>query len=251
MLRQILIVHSSDAVAGELDGVITANVSDASVIIADTVEQAIETIRMFNIHLILFDVEAADDSLVDTYHKVQSAGSGKITPFLLLTEQNQTEEVEDALNAGANGCLKLPCEDSDLSWQIDSLCNPERLRGAKRYSIPRTEVSVAQGEHHLSGRVVNISEGGLLCQLENPANFDWTQPFNLGFTFNNDVVPQELVDISGILVSLNVMRANPDNTPAQINAAFRFVNVCPMAKQELRDIFANYEMEHLSILQAM
>ncbi len=243
MLRQILIVHRSEAVLSALNKAINANLSDAAVFTAESLPAAIETAKMFNIHLILLSPMIAEESLVDIYHQMQPASAEQPIPVLLLTEGGKTEEFDAAFEAGVAGCIELATDANTLCQGIDRICCPKRLREARRYSLPHTQIQLSQAGCKLSGKVINISEGGLLCQLNDPLRFDWALPSDLTLIFNLDGAQTKIPHMQGLPANLNVVRSHPDYSPAVIRVAFRFVERSEESVKQLNDIFISYGLE--------
>ena len=163
--------------------------------------------------------------------------------MLILTEGEGDAPYLEVIDAGAKGSLEIPCAVPEICRTIDKFCSPRQLRGAQRYSIPQTSLRLQQADCDLNGRVVNISEGGLLCQLEAFAGFDWMQSALLDLSFAHLEESVNITGVCGVPVNINVMRSNPDDSPAQIRVAFRFVGVIPEARQQLCELFANIDLE--------
>ncbi len=243
MLRQILIVHPSEPVLRSLQKAINANISDAAVFTADSVQLAVETTKMFHIHLILLSPEFSREALSDLCNQLQPLAAEQSVPILLLTEGGSRQELESACELETVGTIDLACGANTLCQTIDQVCCPKRLRGAKRYSIPRTEITVCQSGCSLPGKVINISEGGLLCQLEAPGGFEWAKPAILNLHFNISGKVLAIQKLRGASVNLNVVRANPDESPAVIRVAFRFIEPAEESLVQLSDIFSLYGAE--------
>lgn len=243
MIRQILIVHNSEAIVRTLQSTIDAEINDAAVFTAETVEEAIESVRMFNIHLILYSPTVSSENIIDVYHKIQPLAADLNVPMLILTAGESSGQYDAAIEAGVSGCLELPCAAPFLCRAIDRICSPQRLRGARRYSIPRTSMQLSQPGCRLAGRVINISEGGLLCQIDEPGGFEWAKPSSLILSFELAGERLQIAEIEAVPVNVNVVRSHADYSPAQVRVAFRFVELPPSSKQQIGEIFAQLDSE--------
>ena len=243
MLRQILIVHSSETVVNTVRRAINANINDALVLTADTVEQAVETVKMFNIHLTLYFPSMSDKRPEDIFHEIQPRANDQTVPMLFLADGESCELYQGAYDSGVSGCLSIPCDPIELCKKIEQICPPQRLRGSRRYSFSGTEVLLSQGGQQMSGRVVNISDGGVLCQLEEPLPFNWNKPLSMALTFNVDEKQTVLSGIEGVTVNLNVMRSNADYSPAQVRVAFRFIELPQGPREQMAELFANHNLQ--------
>ncbi len=243
MVRQILVVHDSEEAISAIQRAINANIVDngVSVLSAQTIDQAVETVKVFNIHLTLYSPSVSEMSPVDIYHKIQPMADVQTVPMVLLTDQ-PSDQYQDALNGGVSSCLEFPGDLASLAKKVEQICFPQLQRSAARYSIPRTEVTLKQANCQLTGRVFNVSEGGLFCQLTDPKGFDWALPSRLTLTFNIDDEQTLITNIEAVPVNLNVGRLNPDFSPAEIRIAFRFVEVPKDSMHHLVEIFSNYNM---------
>ena len=236
MSRKILLVDSSEMMRRILRGMILANVNDAEVIEAEDAWAAKEIAAQNKIHLILYSWEISDRDGLEVVLK-QRRELEDSPPLVLLTSQNQEKHIKDNLGRNTEYVI-VPCSSEELAVRINRLCNPLTLRSNKRYSLHDSTVILQQKTEQITGILINISSGGLLCEFAFNEAYNWAQPLNIQTEIS---LGDRTVTIPGLysrLVRLQVCESNPDFTPKKLRVAFEFIQTPGREnKKMLEDVF--------------
>ncbi len=243
MVRRIVVVNHSAVMRKIVRTKIEANINDALVFEARNGSEVLDLVRSDGAHLVLYGTENPGESASRVMKSVHELSPGKPVPFLLLATGEEEEEVKEAIQAGAAGCLVIPCSAQDLAETIDRVCNPVALRRAKRYSVADTTVQVFQKSARFEAELVNVSLGGCLCQFEVGSGYLWSEPAMLSISFNAGGENVEVEGLHGYPVLLNVIESNPDFTPRRIRIAYSFLNPSDSAQQGLNHVFSLVDAE--------
>ncbi len=243
MVRRILVVNHSAVLRKIVRTKIEANINDALVLEARNGSEVLDLVRKKGAHLVLYGTENPGESASQVMESVRALTPEKPIPFLLLAMGEGEEEVREALAAGADGCLIIPCSAQEIAETINRVCNPVALRRAQRYSIADTFVQVFQKSASYEAELVNISLGGCLCQFEVGAGYLWAEPAMLSFSFDLEGSRVEVEGLHSFPVHLNVIESNPDYTPRRIRIAYSFLNPSESAVQRLNQVFSLANVE--------
>ncbi|MDH5299515.1 MAG: hypothetical protein OEV91_10895, partial [Desulfobulbaceae bacterium] len=176
MSRNILIVDHSGTIRRILRTMILANINDAEVAEAPDTAKAMHRLAEGNTHLVLFSWESADDQWFDFIKKSRTASGSQRLNFILFTSRPDDRHLARVKEAGVAAQLFIPCTPAILTETVNRACNPTLLRESRRYNIPEAEATLNQGAISLDARVINISQGGMLCELPIPEHIDWSVP---------------------------------------------------------------------------
>lgn len=176
-------------------------------------------------HLVFFSWRVAGLEWAEFF---AAAKHGSPAHFVLLTPNDSKSYVREAEKLGVVERLLVPAHHKDVSELVDRLSGPSALRAAKRYNIPGSSVLVGQHDGQFAGSMVNVSLGGVLCELEFSALFNWAAPAVVTLDFGGGG-PDRMLTMPAALVRLHVIESLPDLTPARTRIAYRFM---PMAADQ-------------------
>ena len=122
--------------------------------------------------------------------------------------------------------------------RLSNVFNLLVVRSSHRTASPNAAACLQQAVDSFLGQVNNVSDGRMLCPLNDTANVVWSTLAAL--TLSLKVSGQQIAvpDLSAISAHLNVLKRKPDHSPAQVRVAFRFVDMTAKDRQQRRDIFS-------------
>ncbi|MDA8164426.1 MAG: response regulator [Desulfobacteraceae bacterium] len=243
MARRILIVDRSATMRRIIRGMILANVNDAEVAEAADAADAWQQLADEDFHLMLFSWEPSGAAWLDFLKRLREKEGDRQTAAILLTSSAKRPYVREAVTAGVAEYLVTPFTPAELTGLMNRVCNPVTLRHSRRYSLPDTTALVQQEQKSFQAAVVNISEGGVLCELDYAADYKWTAPAMVSITFRIEGEQITAEDLFALPNRCSIVESNPDFTPRKMKVAYRFFNVPPSAKQVLETVFNMAEIQ--------
>lgn len=238
MIRHILLVESSAVMRRILHGKIMANLNDTCVAEAQDEGEALDYLSGNSCHLVLFSCDGQERGLSRFQAALRERG-GNTPPLLLLTSHPENVPKE----CSASEKLSLPCSAWVLTETINRACNPVSLRRSKRYSFAGAKVRIQQKTFCFEGDLINISHGGLLCELDWSDDFRWGLPLVVETEIPSGGAAQVTGGFYAKCVNLSLIASNPDFSPRKVRAALAFVHVPPPARDQLEAVFAGAEQD--------
>lgn len=248
MPRNIMILDRSASMRRIIRTVLQATVNDAIVSEAQSVEEAIARIEEGQLNLVLFSKESVDREWLDYAQQRLAMPGRQQTHFALLTSSRNDDYIAELKSHGIQEHLLIPCSPNSLGELVTRVCNPFAMRTARRYSAPNTKALVAQGANSFNAEVVNVSEGGLLCEFAVTSQFNWAAPMMLTLEFELEGAPATVPGLYTLLSRLMIVESNPDYSPKRVRLACRFLMVPEESKRLLEQVFAVIE-DHEKLLE--
>jgi len=241
MARNILIVDRSVSMRRIIAAMVQANVNDAVISQASDYDEAARLVKEHGCHVLIATWESSDVRALEFFQ----AGQGKSPaqpgiPMVVLVAQDQADKLKKV--AGVEQVL-MPCTAEALADAINRACNPVKLRQSKRYSLPDTTAILEQGPEQVTAAVVNISSGGLLCELDYPGNFNFAMSVMVSVIFNLQGEELTAPGLFSAFTGMKVVARNPDHSPQRIPLAFYFINVPKVAAGILARVFVHAEQQ--------
>jgi CheY-like chemotaxis protein len=237
MARKILIVDNSATMRRIIGGMILASLSDAEITEARNAYEAWEELRKQEFNLMLFSWEPSGSAWLNFLMRLGQRPVERRPGSIILTSGADQPHVRDALHAGVSGKLVIPCTQIELSDVINRVCNPLTLRQNSRYSLPDTTAFLQQEGRSYQAAVINVSKGGLLCELEYIKDYKWAAPVTITVTFRMDGKQFTAKGLFSTICRLMVTETNADHAPKMIKAAYRFSKVPPAVQDVFDDVF--------------
>jgi len=173
----------------------------------------------------------------ELFWKIREISERQNIPFVLLTCKQEDEQHAVIKDSGIKYCLPTPFKPQVLVEIINRFCNPISLRTAPRYSIPGTEVEIDQSQKQYLANMVNISEGGMLCEMDFAEAYKIHLPVVITITFPPDFENLVVRGLYATLVNLNVLAHGVDHIPEKVRIAYKFILVPSDAQQTLKKAF--------------
>ncbi len=243
MARNIIIMDSSASMRRIIRTMIQATVNDAVVSEAQDAEEAQGLIEDAHYHLVIFSRGSSDKKWLEFAQKRIALSEGQRTNFILFTSSKKQDYLEELKRYGIQEHIIIPCSPNDLGELITTTCTHFAMRATRRYSVPDSIASLAQGSNNFPAEVVNFSEGGVLCELDAPAQLHWCMPAMISMEFNLDGATLKVAGLYSVARRLMVVESNPDYSPRRIRLACRFITVPEESKKQLAQVFSMIEKQ--------
>jgi CheY-like chemotaxis protein len=232
---RILVIHDSQTIQRILQGYFITEFSEAAVQTA-TSGAALERLtgQTFDLVLCGNEMEALDACALK---RVLAGTRNQATPLLVLVFNPSPSKLRRFSEHGLEHILQPPFSPAELVRVVQSLYNPRAYRTQDRFSIPGNTALLWLAEHDISGVVVNISAGGMLCDHPLPDSGG-----DLGALFRDPLVSLNFPPVMGaaqvVGIRAQVMRLQ---VTAWINAiqarhvrtAWRFLDMPEPAREGL------------------
>ena len=241
MARNIIIMDSSASMRRIIRTMIQATVNDAVISEVHDAEEAQEFIEDGHYHLVIFSKESSDKKWLEFAGKRLSLAEGQRTNFILFTSSKKQDYFEEIKRYGIQEHIIIPCLPDALGEMIKRICTHFAMRTTRRYSIHDAGASLEQGGNSFPVEVVNFSEGGLLCELDTPAQLNWFMPAMINLEFNLEDATLKIAGLFSVARRLMVVEANTDYSPRRIRLAYRFISVPEESKKQLAQVFGMIE----------
>lgn len=238
MSRKILIVDHSATIRRILRTMTLANINDAEVIEAENTTDATAILHNHTVNLILFSGESNSERWLDFIDATKSEAANERLNFVLFTSRPCEKSFAKARAAGVTAQLVTPCTAATFTETINRACNPTLLRESRRYNIPGSTATLTQGAISLATKVINISQGGILCELPLPEAMNWAAPVTATVNFPDSNGGARVVDnLFAVISSYFVQTRNPDHSPKLVRIALRFLQIPEDAAATLEKVF--------------
>lgn len=244
MPRKILLVDQSASIRRILRAMIHANFNDAEISEAEDSNTAMDILLAGKQHVVLFSWESSNEQWFDFIGKLQADPDNRRLNFIVFTSRPDEEHFRVAREAGVSHRLTTPCSPETLTEVVNQACNPALLRNSRRYSIPGSTALLTQGAATLNTTIINISTGGMLCEMPLTEQLNWTLPLLATVNFpagNGNDTPRSAANLFAVISSIFVQKRHSDNTPEIIRVAIRFLSLPTEATETLSLVFDHAE----------
>ena len=243
MARNIIIMDSSASMRRIIRTMIQATVNDAVVSEAQDAEEAQGLIEDAHYHLVIFSRESSDKKWLEFAQKRLALPEAQKTNFILFTSSKKQDYFEEIKRYGIQEHIIIPCAPNALGELIIRTCTHFSMRATRRYSAHDTCAILDQGSNSFPAEVINFSEGGVLCELDAPAQLHWFMPAMIRMEFNLDGVTLKVAGLYSVARRLSVVDSNSDYSPKRIRLACRFISVSEESKNQLAQVFGMIEKQ--------
>ncbi|MCK5227742.1 MAG: PilZ domain-containing protein [Desulfobulbaceae bacterium] len=227
MARNVLIFDESFMQRRIIQSMILANLDDINVFQAKDAEDFEEQLERETLQLVFFNWYVAKMDWNAFFEGKKNKSAGRTIPFVLLAANDEKKLILEAQGAGVKDFLDIPCSPESFADTINLLCNPVNMRKTKRYSLPATTAVFQQDSEKFDAAIINISQGGILCEMEYSEKFNLNKTVMIAVTVS---IGEKEVVLNGLIAtftSITVIEKNPDFTQKKIRIAFRFLIVPP------------------------
>ena len=233
--RQILLVHPSRAFRGLIKKFLFAEFNDLKITESDTTEEALHLADQQAFNALLAGGDANPEVVLDFMTNLKKCHLNERTPFIVLCELECSNMQQEQLSECFEHVVHIRIRPSDLIRKIDEVCNPRQMRRDERYYLPNSTLSVTGGGLQVEAKLINISRGGVLVELNTNAP---------ELLMKSDIIlnlkaatPSRTFDIKNLkskLLRLNVASWHADNTPVSMRVTFLFGDLEPRTQDLLQ-----------------
>jgi len=236
MARRVLLIEQSNVMRKIIAGMIMGHHNDIAVVEADGVKKGLGSLSAKNIHLIIYNW----DTVSTDYQFFYDASQKQNIPLLIIGPiDNFTNKMQQLTDKGIAGENLVVFQEDAIGAAITRLCNPLKMRRAKRYNIPGTILRLIQGKIAFFGSAINISTGGILCDIEHSEDFQWATNSAIEIEFDGGNIP--INGITGCIKRLSVLEENPDHSPVLLRLAIAFTSISDKALAQLAEVLSKVE----------
>lgn len=243
MARNIIIMDSSASMRRIIRTMIQATVNDAVVSEAHDVEEAQGLIEDAHYHLVIFSRESSNKKWLEFAQERLALPEAQKTNFILFTSNKKQDYFEEIKRYGIREHIIIPCVPDALGELIARTCTHFAMRATRRYSIHDASASLEQGTNSFPAEVINFSEGGMLCELDAPAQLNCFMPTMISMEFNLDGATLKVAGLYSVARRLMVVELNPDYSPRRIRLSCSFICVPEESKKQLAQVFKVIERQ--------
>jgi DNA-binding NarL/FixJ family response regulator len=244
MARHFLLVEKSETMRKIFHSKILANIDDAVISDVSGNGDVFHHIEQNPCHLVLCSWDVTDPEGFNLVHELKRHAKGKSIPCIMLLLGDDDKYEEQVVAAGIKDYLKMPCPPKLLSDTINRVCNPVNLRASKRYSLADTIALLEQRTADTKGEVLNVSTGGLLCDLDYDENFNFAEPMMMSVVIRTEGAEETVEGLYSIMTNLKVLARNADYTPRKIRIGVTFVNTPKETKSRLEALLEKTEQSN-------
>lgn len=249
MSRKIIMIDRSPTLRKIIAAKIRAAIGDAVVLEADCPEKALHLLKDNRCNLMIYLWDGMETQGFLLFETLQKLPVDQQVPFLLLTTSDHPDALQHIQQAGIHDYLILPCPPRFFAETLHRVCNPFALRRDWRYSVQDSLFLLEQRGNALQGNVINVSFGGMLCEMPFSEQFNWALPATASINFSLEGKNLVAPHLYSIVVHLAVIHRHADFSPRKLRIAFRFLQVPQESRRVMDDVFSRTEeLEQTSII---
>lgn len=172
MSRDLLIIHYSQATTQILKKFVYSEIADFEISETHTAEDAIMAVKNKKYAAIICGNELPDLTGVEIHNLCRRNSENHDTPFILITSSPTKQNYEIFQQNDIRHVLAMPFKPIELANELDKACNPRKHRVDERVPMSDAKATITFSDGTISAYVVNISIGGILCDVKFDKNFD-------------------------------------------------------------------------------
>jgi CheY-like chemotaxis protein len=148
------------------------------------------------------------------------------TPLIVVTSTKTMARLRQLAERGVRHILVVPFTAVELRQAVEQAIDWRAQRASERYSFLDSQAVISSGQERLAARVINLSLGGVLCQVEVAGQrLDFLQPVRLDLTFPPEYGAVQAQGIKAALVRLTVAGWSEAGQAQVVRAAWRFLEI--------------------------
>lgn len=164
--RKVLVIHHSPTIQKVIKRYLLSELTDIDLTEAQRAEDGNELIHEKAFDVIICGKEIKEIDGLELFERARASSVNGKAPFVLITSDSRLESLERIRANGVKHVLVIPFSARALGEKVQTLCNPRRWRKYDRVCMMGLHASFHVNGGDLLGEVVNVSCGGLLCDLE-------------------------------------------------------------------------------------
>ncbi|MBI5186751.1 MAG: response regulator [Nitrospinae bacterium] len=238
-MRKIMIVHEFRGLRNLLKGYISTEVPDVLTMDVSSTQEALQRLKeeKFDLAICGNKMQGMDGPAL--YQKIREFPLNTDTPFLVLTSSLSEEVLHEFAAHGIQHYMITPFTAKELAARINALSNPVKKRVHDRISIPDTKAFISIDGRRVEAKVVNISAGGVLCDMEFSEEYivRLMKTPNISIELPAEYANIEIGNIPCKFLRLNVLTSTGGNLPEQIRIGWQFMEMPDNKKKIFEGIF--------------
>jgi CheY-like chemotaxis protein len=224
---------------------VLAELGDVEFTESDSGRGALDLLSHHSFDLGICDSELGDMHMIDFKQQVmETSANNRGMDFITLCGTD--DDRQRLVKAGFKHLVPLPFNPKEFIDIINDISNPRKMRAAARYHIPDSSVVISVWGMEAWGRMINISQGGVLAEVSGDRSELLLQN-NPKLTLSLKV-PGGYYDINDLpakLVRLSASGWDKNFKPIIMRVAYIFQNLNQHAKAELEKIIKLAEDDRL------
>ncbi len=249
-MRKILIIHESRTLRILLKRYIASDLSEFEVCEAASGEEGIQMLQHEKVEAIISGnkMQSMDGPAIKRI--VHELPAHHETPFIVVTSSKKEDELVELLKEGIEHFLISPFTSKELGTKINAVCDPRKWRAQERISVPGTKAILHFGEKSVPAQVVNISQGGILFDLDySEEHGNLLKNIFISVLFPAEYASVELLSLRCKFHRLNMLTCDKEHNPEKIRIGLQFVDVSEINLKAIAAIFeqARGELEKLAV----
>lgn len=235
-IRNFLLVHPSRSILSMIKKYVLAEFGDVEIVECEFGQDALHLLSNNSFDLVIGNSDLADMHIVDLRLEAREIPSkNKGVEFIALCGAG--DDIDRLVAAEFKHIVHLPFKPEEFVGIINQISNPRKLRRNERFHIPDSKVVISVWGMEAEGKMINISQGGVLVEISGDRSELLLQN-NPKLTLKIKV-PDGYYDIRSLpakLARLNVSEWNKDCKPIVMRVAYLFQDLNQNTKVELEQI---------------
>ena len=133
----------------------------------------------------------------------------------------------------------------DLIQTLNQVCNPRDMRKNQRFYLPNTEIAIHSGNLQVDAKLINISRGGVLIEINTYApELLMKTDITLHIQVPTPAETFDVTDLKGKLLRVEVADWHADNTPVTMRVTFLFTKMSSQTQNQLEALLLHAQNEH-------
>lgn len=236
-IRRIISIHSDAAAQGLMQRFLLSELSDLDYQIVATGREGLGRLREETYDAVLCNHQLPDMDGMAVREALRSQpGPNRETPLLMLVPEPGPEKRAALRNGAVDHILAMPFSAVDLVAHVDRVCDPRKMREHERVNIPETSATIRLAGQSHAATVVNLSHGGVLCDLA------YFEDFACLFTCATldiqlpDTCGGEMLSLWCDFLRITVLRWEKPGRPATLRGAWQFLEIKPEVRAHLEAV---------------
>lgn len=244
-MRKLLIVNDFAGVRTLLKRYVLSELPDMVVEDSSSSEEALKKLEEERFDLVISGNKMRGLEGPALFQKAAKFNVNTDTPFIILTSSMSEEVLQGFAANGIEHYLVTPVSAKELAAKINTVSNPRSKRTHDRVSIPDAKVVLHADGGNIDGKTVNISSGGILCDLPYSVNHiaEITQKPKITIELPDEFANLEIKNIVCRFLHLNVLASNENQLPEQIRVGWQFLDISERKKKVFQKIFDQVKSE--------
>ncbi|MCP5051014.1 MAG: response regulator [bacterium] len=234
--RKILIIHTSGVFLNIIKRTLTAEVPDIDLHAALSAREGIDLLNKEPFDMVISANEMEYMNGTGIYELMRADNRHQKTGFLLITSNPDRENLRVFKEKGITNVLRWPYRPGELAIEVEKLSQGRVWRRHKRIIVPETLVLI-QPEHGTTpAEIVNISMGGMLCNLKVAGGIpEFSRFYKLNILFPDDF-GGETVNAEGYILRQAALHWLKPPEPEILQTAWRLSPTTAPDRETMEEI---------------